>query len=182
MEDTPNKARKRQERKSGIFTDRYIKSLKPESKIYQVREGRGFAIRVLPSGVKSWYYVYAVNGKRRQMCLGNYPDVSLEEAHEKYRKAVDIVKSGIDPLGKQAEPEPTAAEPAILTVSDLKDLYVAHAKSYLVPRSVVQQTRTLDQDVIPIMGNKPVAEIRRKDAIALVEEVAKRAPARRETS
>jgi len=176
MECTPNRARKRQERKSGIFTDRYIKSLKPESKIYQVREGRGFAIRILPSGVKSWYYVYAVDGKRRQMCLGNYPDVSLEEAHEKFRKAVDLVKSGVDPLGKQAEPEPIAAEPAILTVTDLKKLYIEHAKSYLVPRSVVQQTRTLDQDVIPVMGNKTAAEIRRKDAIALVEEVAKRAP------
>lgn len=178
MEGTPNRARKRQERKSAIFTDRYIKSLKPESKIYQVREGRGFAIRVLPSGVKSWYYVYAVDGKRRQMCLGNYPDVSLEEAHEKYRKAVDLVKNGVDPLGGRAELEPTAAkpEPTILTVSRLKDLYIDHAKSYLVPRSVVQQSRTLDRDVIPVMGNKPAPEIRRKDAIALVEEVAKRAP------
>ncbi len=176
MEVTPNRTRKRQERKPGIFTDRYIKSLKPESKIYQVREGRGFAIRILPSGVKSWYYVYTLNGRRRQMCLGNYPDVSLEKAHEKYRKAIDLVKGGDDPLRKQAEPEPPIAEPAILTVSYLKELYIEHAKSYLVPRSVVQQTRTLDQDVIPVIGNKLAAEIRRKDAIALVEEVAKRAP------
>lgn len=88
MEGTPNRARKRQERKSATFTDRYIKSLKPESKIYQVREGRGFAIRVLTSGVKSWYYVDAVDGKRRQMCLGNYPDVSLEEAHENMKNSL----------------------------------------------------------------------------------------------
>ena len=176
MDDTPNRSRKRQERKSGVFTDRYIKSLKPETKIYQVREGRGFAIRVLPSSVKSWYYVYTLNGKRRQMCLGNYPDVTLEEAHEKYRKAVDLVKSGTDPLREQAETEPIAAEPPILTVSGLKGLYIEHAKSYLVPRSVVQQSRTLDQDVIPVIGNKPVSDIRRKDAIALVEEVAMRAP------
>ena len=79
------------------------------------------------------------------MCLGNYPDVTLEEAHEKFRKAIDLVKSGVDPLRKQAEPEPIAAEPAILTVSDLKKLYIEHAKSYLVPRSVVQQAVTYDE-------------------------------------
>lgn len=176
MGDPPNKARKRQDRKLGLFTDRYIKSLKPQAEIYQIREGRGFAIRVLPSGVKSWYYVYSINGKRRQICLGNYPDVTLEEAHTKYRKAVDQVKSGIDPLRKQAESELAVTEPSILTVFDLKRLYLKQAESYLVPRSVTQQSRTLERDVIPAIGNMPAAEIRRKDAIALVEEVAKRAP------
>ena len=88
----PNRIRKRA-RKPGVFTDRFIKSLKPEVEMYQIREGRGFTIRVLPSGVKTWYYIYNVNGKRRQMNLGNYPDKSLEDAHNDYRKAVELTES-----------------------------------------------------------------------------------------
>lgn len=70
-------------RKPGVFTDLEIRNLKPKNKEYWVREGQGFAIRVLPSGVKTWYYIYTnADGKKRQMRLGdgNYPDVSLGKA------------------------------------------------------------------------------------------------------
>lgn len=52
--------------------------------MYLLREGRGFAIRVLPTEIKAWYYIYTFNGKRRHPNLGNYPDKSLEEAHKAY--------------------------------------------------------------------------------------------------
>lgn len=171
----PNRTRKR-ERKPGVFTDRYIKSLKPDTEMYQVREGRGFTIRVLPSGVKTWYYIYNIGGKRRQMNLGNYPEKSLVAAHEDYRKAVELVKNGIDPQTPPSEPAIEPAEPEVLTVLALKSLYVEHIKGHLVPRSVVQQERTLDKDVVPLIGTLPAAGIRRKDAIALIERVARRAP------
>lgn len=174
-ETAPNRKRKR-ERKPGVFTDRYIKSLKPEAEMYQVREGRGFAIRVLPSGAKTWYYIYDFGGKRRQLNLGNYPDKSLEAAHDDYRKAVELVKKGIDPMAPPPAPQPEPAKKEALTVSGLKALYVKHIKGHLVARSVVQQERTLDKDVVPVIGDLPAAEIRRKDAIALVETVARRAP------
>ena len=171
----PNRIRKRA-RKPGVFTDRFIKSLKPEVEMYQIREGRGFTIRVLPSGVKTWYYIYNVNGKRRQMNLGNYPDKSLEDAHNDYRKAVELTKSGIDPQAPPPEPPPIPLEPEVFTVSDLKTLYVKHIKNHLVPRSVLQQERTLEKDVVSSIGNLPAAMVRRKDAIALIESIARRAP------
>lgn len=171
-----NRLRKR-ERKSALFTDRYIKSLKPEAKMYQVREGRGFAIRVLPSGVKTWYYVYNFNGKRRQLNLGNYPNTTLEDAHTKYRDAITILKEGRDPQ-VQLEPE-TQIEPAFsekLTLFELADLYEEHIRQHLVAKSVIHQRRTLDIDILPVLGALPAVDIRRKDAIALVEAVARRAP------
>jgi Arm DNA-binding domain len=160
----------------GNFTDKYIDNLKREPKMYQVRECRGFAIRVLTTGVKSWYFIYTINGKRRQICLGNYPDVSLKEARKNYKRAFDLTEVGIDPLQKQATPEPPPTPPPVLTVAGLVDLYIERTKTYLVPRSVRQQSRTLTQDVIPVIGDRPVSEIRRKDAIHLVETIAKRAP------
>lgn len=158
------------------FTDRYLKSLKPKEKQYYVREQRGFAVRVLPSGVKTFLYVYTINGTRRQLNLGNYPHVSLADAHEKYLAAAKLLANGIDPQTPPPAPQTEPAKPEILTVSDLKALYMEHIKSHLVERSVVQQERTLNKDVVPVIGDLPATEIRRKDAIALVEEVARRAP------
>lgn len=118
----PFQKQKREPRPSR-FTDRYIKSLKPKSQMFQVREGRGFAIRILPSGVKIWYYIYNFQGKRRQLNLGNYPDVSLEEAHSKFRAAVDLVASGIDPMVPQKATPETMEAPTV-TVSIMKNEYI----------------------------------------------------------
>lgn len=162
--------------KSPKFTDRYILALKAKEKEYCVREGHGFTIRVLTSGVKTFQYIYTINGRRRRLNLGQYPSTSLADARGKYLDAAGLVTRNIDPMASPPEPQPEPAQPEVLTVSGLKDSYIKHIKSHLVERSVVQQERTLDKDVIPVIGSRPAAEIRRKDVIALVENVAQRAP------
>jgi len=175
---SPNRKKKRQRKPIKVFTDHFIKNLKPEKEMYQIREGRGFAIRVLPSGVKTWYYIYDIDGKRRQMNLGNYPDKSLEAAHEDYRKAVDLVKNGIDPQAPPPEPPQVAveAEPETTTVAALKKKYVAHIKTHLVERSVKHQDERLEKHVIPAWGERSILGIRRRNAIELIEKIAAKKP------
>lgn len=38
------------------FSDRFLKSIKGENKVKDIREGRGFGIRVFPSGEKTFFY------------------------------------------------------------------------------------------------------------------------------
>lgn len=152
------------------FTDKYIASLKPKEKDYRVREGHGFAIRVLPSGVKRFEYIYSVEGKRRILHLGNYPSVTLAEARENFLGAAQKTAKGVDP---QNELQVLDDAP---TVEDLATLYLKHIKGHLVARSVAHQTRSITRDVLPVLGMKQVSDIRRRDAIHLVESIAKRAP------
>lgn len=58
------------------FTDLMVRKLKPEEKKYVRGEGNGFTVRIMPSGVKTWLYVYNFDGRRREMNLGIYPEVS----------------------------------------------------------------------------------------------------------
>jgi len=94
-------------RKNIVFTDTIIKRLKPANKEYRKSEGNGFTIRIMPSSYKSWLYLYAINGKRRCMNLGQYPEVTLETARYKFATARKLVKNGIDPLeiAEQAQKE-----------------------------------------------------------------------------
>jgi hypothetical protein len=48
------------------FTDTKIRSLKAGEKKYYLREANGFAIRVLPSGAKTWLFIYTHEGKRKE--------------------------------------------------------------------------------------------------------------------
>ena len=62
-----------------------------------MREGRGFAIQVLPSGSKTFMYIYTFSGKRRHLNLGIYPVTTLAEARQKYMDAAILVGRGKDP-------------------------------------------------------------------------------------
>jgi len=151
------------------FTDKYIVSLKPEKIGFRKIESHGFCIRVLPSGTKIFQYIYTLEGKRRYLNLGQYPITTLAEARIKYLEAASKVAKNIDP---QCETVEICDNP---TVADLVKLYLAHIERDLVPRSVKHQTRTMTKDVIPAIGNRPLIDIRRRDAILLIETIAKRA-------
>ena len=69
------------------FTDVFIKNLKPEQAKYYKREGNGFTIKVWPSGAKTWLYIYTIDGKRKEIKLGEYPAMKLADARIKYNDA-----------------------------------------------------------------------------------------------
>ena len=47
----------------------------------------GLALQVSTSGARSWILRTMIAGKRREMGLGGYPDVTLAGAHEAARRA-----------------------------------------------------------------------------------------------
>src|SRR5947209_1497567 len=61
-------------------------------------DGGGLYLQVSPSGSKSWIYRYAHNARERQMGLGPFPDVSLQEARNAAAACRAIRREGNDPL------------------------------------------------------------------------------------
>lgn len=58
----------------------------------------GLALQVLPSGGRSWVLRAMVGGKRRDMGLGGFPDVTLAGARELARGARVKIRAGVDPI------------------------------------------------------------------------------------
>jgi len=79
------------------FTEKFLASIKPQNKKFVIREGRGFALQVLPSGSKSFLYIFELNKQKGYMQLGNHPATSLADARIAYNDAFKLVKKGIDP-------------------------------------------------------------------------------------
>jgi integrase len=75
------------------LTDRSVKSLKPETKQYEVRDAalRGLAIRVNTDGTKTWTLIVSKGGRRQRVTLGRYPDLRLADAR---RRASERKQSG----------------------------------------------------------------------------------------
>ena len=161
--------------KKTTFTDTMIRKLKPEESDYTRSEGNGFTIRVMPSGSKTWLYLYTIDGKRRKMNLGCYPEVTLETARGKFEDARRKVKNGVDPLDEQeaAKQEQITAFTVAKLVEEFVTKWVKKSKS---TRSAYNDERALNVDVVPAWGKRKAKDIRRRDAILLMEQVAERAP------
>ena len=159
--------------KSTMFTDTMVKKLKPEDAKYSKSQGDGFTIRVWPSGLKTWLYVYTFDTKRREKNLGCYPEVSLDTARGEFEDARRKVRSGIDPM---AEKEEAAEERRKApTVADLCAEYI-EKWAKLRKKSWQQDQRTLDVEIVPKWGKRKAKDVRRRDVVLLLEGIAKRAP------
>jgi integrase len=63
-----------------------------------LHDGGGLYLRVSATGAKSWVFRFQLGGKRRDMGLGPFPDISLADARGKATDHRKLRHAGIDPL------------------------------------------------------------------------------------
>ena len=81
------------------FVDSALRSLKPHKVKYDVHdpEGSPLALRISPDGRKTWMACYSSpTGVMQFRPIGKYPMMSIAEARERARAAVDD-EGGADP-------------------------------------------------------------------------------------
>ena len=161
------------------FTDARLKSLKPPDKRTILYEdgGRGFGIRIEPSGRKSFFLEYRFGeGKERRnrvLTIGQYPRVSLTKARSVAGQSLDQIEQGIDP-GTNKQTTKIANRNA-LTVSDLVEEYLDKwAKVQKKEKSWKEDQRLIRKDIIPAIGRKKAKDIRRRDIVLLLDEIVDR--------
>lgn len=156
------------------LTDLQIKKLKPLEKRYEVADGSGLFIRVMPTGHKSWVlrYRFGSEKKPRRLTFGGYPDISLAKVHELHAKALQDIEIGIDPgQQKQEASAKYKAEPAF---KDL--LFEFWDKELSKSPTAKDRLRLVEKDALPLWSTRKVSSIKRRDAVLLLDEVRKRAP------
>lgn len=155
------------------FTDRQIKNLQPRPERYDLREpnGKGFMIRVFPSGQKSWGFIYHFDGKKRRITFGNYPTLTLADARRMHHQALNLLANGVDPAtAKQL------AQIEARTSQTIRNLIDEYMEKWAKPRkrSWKEDLRILEKDIAPLWGRLKAKEVTRKDVIALLDDIVDR--------
>lgn len=86
-------------------------------------DGGGLYLNVSGAGSKSWLFMWAVGGKRREMGLGAYPAIGLAKARKLAGDCRDAVAEGRDPIAEkkaEAPTEPTFGEAADQLMASMK--------------------------------------------------------------
>jgi integrase len=148
-----------------LLTDRFCdraKSSGPQCDYFD-ESVSGLALRVSNQGVKAWtLHFTAPTGTRSRLTLGRYPSISLANARALAIEAKAAVAAGRDPRSA------TNA----MTVNDLAASYLEKHVSTL--RSGNQIKRRFERDIIPVIGNVPLAQFHRRDATRMLDAITRR--------
>jgi integrase len=158
------------------FTDKLISNLQPKEMKYYYRGDKGFALRVMPSGAKTFLLIYTHNKKRRELNLGSYPHVKLAEASQKYRDSYSLVAKGIDPQEQNKAIAEVNDIEADCSFGTFAALYLTWSEQQHVPALYKTNKLSLINDVLPFWKDTLITDIGRRDVITLLTRVAQRAP------
>ena len=163
------------------LTDIKIRAAKPktekngEIKAIRLADTGGLYLLVSPTGGKLWRWNYRYEGKQKTMPFGRYPDVTLAMARERHGAARTELAKGNDPMAlrkaeKVARKAKAEAEKACNANSFKAVALKWHA--FYSP-SVGSDTaayilRRLKADVFPVLGNKPITEIKPSEVRELI--------------
>ena len=143
-----------------------VKKARPKDKAYLVWDAaqRGLALRVQPSGTKSWVTVYSRHGRPRWLTIGNADAIGLADARMLAGEAMLAVAKGKDPAAEKR------AERGAGTFSELADRYVTqHAKKH--NKSWPQADALVRRHALPRWGKLQASSITRGDVKALMSRI-----------
>ncbi len=150
------------------FTIKQIEALKPGQNRYEITEDGGLSLRVSPKGKKTFCYVYRQEGKLKRLTLGTFPEISLSQARQKLAEAKTSRANGEDPI--EAKKWAEEKRKSMPTVSKFADEYI---KRWAKPnkKSWEEDQRYLEKDIKPLIGNKKMNEVKRRDIIFLLDKI-----------
>ncbi len=85
------------ERKINCLSEEIINAAKYEDKIYRLYDGEGLYLHITPAGGKWWRFKYRFKRKDKNLALGIYPEVGLDDARRNRDAAKELLLKGFDP-------------------------------------------------------------------------------------
>jgi integrase len=134
----------------------------------------GLAINVTKSGGRSWILRYQVGGKRRDMGLGGYPDVTLAEARVAARAVRGKIAAGVDPIedSRTARSKMIAAQDTAITFSQAAKQYIdTHESGWRNTKHVQQWRSTLQTYADPVIGKMLVRDVGLAQVLKILEPI-----------
>ncbi|WP_245441750.1 tyrosine-type recombinase/integrase [Rhizobium leguminosarum] len=144
------------------LTDVLVKSSKLKPGRHS--DGGGLYLNVSDTGSKSWLFMWTKEGRRREMGLGPYPDVSLAKARAKATGCRELVAEGKDPIvERDRESAPTFGEEADTLIEAIKS-------EFRNPKHVAQWKMTLTV-YAKALRPKAVDEIGTDDVLRILKPI-----------
>jgi integrase len=157
------------ERHRTKLTKRTADTAQPKTHRYELWDGAlpGFALRIAPSGTKTFVLRYRPKhagrfAPKRYMTIGRYGPVTVEEARDRARKLLGAVADGQDPAGALAD------KCGSTSVSEAaKEFLTEHVATKRKSRTVSFYRHALMSHVVPKLGRRRLRDVTKAEVSRL---------------
>ncbi len=156
------------------LTNTEAKQAKPKDKQYSLADGQGLALRVMPSGTKSWLFNYyrPFSKKRTNMGFGNYPEVSIAEARRKREHSRELLAKDIDPQEDREEKNRQQQKNHGNTLANVAADWFALKKTSVTANYAEDIWRSLELHIFPALGKVPLEKLCAPKTIEVIKPLA----------
>jgi integrase len=164
--------------------DATIRTIKRGDPRHRLNDGDGlYLLLFVNGGAHGWRFDYTIDGRRKTLSLGTYPDTGLGLARSKAEKARQLVSSGRDP--SQVRQEEKAAKRAQLEAERLADAglpaqgtFEAVAREWHEVRRSEWSDSYADKvlarlvaDVFPYIGRRIVSDVSATELLGVLRRI-----------
>lgn len=131
----------------------------------------GFGVKVTPAGSKVFVFQYRIGGrgaKVRRYTIGKFGPLTPDKARGEAERLSMLVAQGIDPQRQKVERHRQAVE---LAFDKYLERFERDCLKLKWPASHADAKATLDRFAVPVLKDKPLPDINRKDIRAVLAPV-----------
>ncbi|MDI1332414.1 site-specific integrase [Pseudomonas sp.] len=162
---------------------------KPQEKQYELNDTQvaGLQLRVNPGNTKTWVLRYRIRvgetWTNRRMTLGQFPDVSVAAARKEAENKKTDIDRGADPMGERRAQALNRAdaieakkreEASRVCLSESYEKWMNSSKPLNRKDSGKSIRANFENNVLPLLGNKEMKDVRQADILEVTETILKR--------
>jgi integrase len=136
---------------------------------------RGFGLKITPAGAKVYLVQYRTGGRgtpTKRVTIGRHgAPWTPDQARRKAKEILGEVAAGRDPAGEKRAARQQQKVPKN-TVRAVSAEWLKRDQAG--NRHLTEIQRILDHDILPVWGDRPIAELRKRDVIDLIDGIADR--------
>lgn len=134
-------------------------------------DGGGLYLELTKAGGRYWRMKYRFNGKENRLAFGVYPTVSLKAARDLAAVARKTLQAGADPGELRNAAKAKATFEAVNTLEAVARDWLAHQSARWAPITSARICASLEADIFPALGARPIASIKPGEIMAAVKKV-----------
>ncbi len=156
------------------LTDIKIRQAKPGQKSIKLPDGAGLYLEIKPNGSKLWRYRYKIDGKENLYAVGEYPQLSLQDARKSREEARELVKQGLHPSHVRKSQKDKQIGENANTLQAIASEWIDKKRGSISPYYLNQIETNLKNDVFPFIGRYPIRQITAPQILEVLNRVADR--------
>ncbi|MDN7879323.1 tyrosine-type recombinase/integrase [Burkholderia aenigmatica] len=161
-------------RQTNVLDDMQLRRWMSGGKPVAKSDGDGLTFTLSTSGTAAWILRYRLaGGRRRELTLGNYPDLSLAAARKAARVHRVAIDNGADPAAAKKTERATSAAAWTVNMLDAdfrEKRFAQNIEKPLSESTIYYRTWDLDNVVKPKLGSLEVRNVTPLDIIQAIED------------